>query len=397
MQGGDAAATGMPELDKPEWVRPVTAGVMAAVVGFASSFAVVLEGLRAMGATPGQAASGLLALCLAMGGLGVLLSLRLKMPVSIAWSTPGAALLAATAVPAGGFPAAVGAFLVAAGLVVVAGLWRPFGRLVAAIPGPLAGAMLAGVLLGLCLAPFKALGSLPMQALPIVLAWALMMRLNRLWAVPAALAVTIAVLVLGGGAPVIGGDLAPHLELVAPRFELQTIVGVGLPLFLVTMASQNVPGLAVLQTNGYRPEPGPLFTATGVFSALAAPFGGHAVNLAAITAALCAGPDAAADPWRRWLAAVVGGAGYIVIGAIATLAAAVAAAAPPVLIQAVAGLALIGAFGNALTAALARPAERESALVTFLVTASGLSVAGIGAAFWGLLAGGALWLLLHRR
>jgi len=402
MQGGDAAATGMPEpekpeLDKPEWVRPVTAGVMAAVVGFASSFAVVLEGLRAMGATPGQAASGLLALCLAMGGLGVLLSLRLKMPVSIAWSTPGAALLAATAVPAGGFPAAVGAFLVAAGLVVVAGLWRPFGRLVAAIPGPLAGAMLAGVLLGLCLAPFKALGSLPMQALPIVLAWALMMRLNRLWAVPAALAVTIAVLILGGGAPVIGGDLAPHLELVAPRFELQTIVGVGLPLFLVTMASQNVPGLAVLQTNGYRPEPGPLFTATGVFSALAAPFGGHAVNLAAITAALCAGPDAAANPRRRWLAAVVGGAGYIVIGAIATLAAAVAAAAPPVLIQAVAGLALIGAFGNALTAALARPAERESALVTFLVTASGLSVAGIGAAFWGLLAGGALWLLLHRR
>ncbi|PWR21765.1 benzoate/H(+) symporter BenE family transporter [Zavarzinia compransoris] len=389
----------MEQAQRPEWIRPATAGVMAAVVGFASSFAVVLEGLRAMGATPGQAASGLLVLCLAMGGLGVVLSLRLKMPVSIAWSTPGAALLAATAAPAGGFAAAVGAFLVAALLVVVAGLWRPFGRLVAAIPATLAGAMLAGVLLGLCLAPFKAVGLLPLQALPVVLAWAVTMRLNRLWAVPVALAVTVAVLVLDGGALAAlpaGRDLAPHLEAVMPVFDPQTMVGVGLPLFLVTMASQNVPGLAVLQTNGYRPAPGPLFVATGVVSALAAPFGGHAVNLAAITAALCAGPDAAADPGRRWLAAVIGGAGYVAIGAVATLAAALAAAAPPVLIQAVAGLALIGAFGNALNAALAVPAEREAALVTFLVTASGLSFGGIGAAFWGLLAGGALWWGLRR-
>lgn len=382
-----------------EWVRPVTAGVMAAIVGFASSFAVVLEGLRAMGASPGQAASGLLALCLAMGGLGVLLSWKLRMPVSIAWSTPGAALLAATAVPAGGFAAAVGAFLVAALLVVIAGLWRPFGRLVAAIPPTIAGGMLAGVLLGLCLAPFKAVGALPLFALPIVLAWAVMMRIARLWAVPVALVVTIAMLALDGGTMAslpAGRDLAPHLEAVMPVFDLQTIVGVGLPLFLVTMASQNVPGLAVLQTNGYRPLPGPLFVATGLVSALAAPFGGHAVNLAAITAALCAGPDAAADPKRRWLAAVVGGTGYVVIGAVATLAAALAAAAPPVLIQAVAGLALIGAFGNALNAALARPEEREAALVTFLVTASGLSFGGIGAAFWGLLAGGGLWLVLRR-
>jgi benzoate membrane transport protein len=394
------AQAGEIDRGREEWVRPVTAGLMAAVVGFASSFTVVLEGLRAMGATPLEAASGLLALCLGMGLLGVILSLWQRMPISIAWATPGAALLASTAAPAGGFAVAVGAFLVAGGLVVIAGLAKPFGRLVAAIPPSLAGGMLAGVLLSLCLAPFKAVGALPLLALPIVLAWALMIRLNRLWAMPVALVVTIAMVMIDGSAAAnlpAGTDLLPHLVLTAPVFDLKAIVGIGLPLFLVTMASQNVPGLAVLQSNGYRPEPGPLFVSTGAMSLVTAPLGGFAVNLAAITAAMCAGPDAAADPNRRWLAAVVAGLAYIVIGMIATLAAAVAAAAPPILIQAVAGLALLGAFAGALGHALANPAEREAALITFLVTASGLSFGGIGAAFWGLLAGGAFWLLQRRK
>ncbi|MFA5121200.1 benzoate/H(+) symporter BenE family transporter [Zavarzinia sp.] len=386
-------------VERREWVRPLTAGLMAAVVGFASSFAVVLEGLRAMGASPGQAASGLLALCLAMGLLGAVLSARLRLPVSIAWSTPGAALLATTAAPAGGFATAAGAFLVAGLLVVVAGLWKPFGRAVAAIPGTIAGAMLAGVLLGLCLAPFKAIGAMPALALPIVIAWGVMMRLNRLWAMPVALLVTVAAVLIDGSAAAelpAGAPLLPHLEVLMPVFDGQAIVGIGLPLFLVTMASQNVPGLAVLRANGYHPVPGPLFVATGAVSMLAAPLGGHAVNLAAITAALCAGPEAAEDPRRRWLAAVVAGLAYVVIGAAATVATVIAATAPPVLIQAVAGLALVGAFGGALTAALAVPAEREPALITFLVTASGISFWGIGGAFWGLLAGGVFWVWLRR-
>lgn len=389
-----------PAVETKEWVRPVTAGLMAAVVGSASSFTVVLEGLRAMGAGPMQAASGLLALCLGMGALAVILSLWKRMPISIAWSTPGAALMASTVAPAGGFGAAVAAFLVAAVLVIIAGLIRPFGRLVASIPSSLAGAMLAGVLLNLCLAPFKAVGTLPLLALPIVISWALMLRLNRLWAMPVALVVTVVMVMIDGSvaanlAP--DADLSPHLVLITPVFDLNAIIGVGLPLFLVTMASQNVPGLAVLQSNGYRPDPGPLFVSTGAMSLVTAPFGGFAVNLAAITAAMCAGPDAATDPNRRWLAAVVAGLAYIVIGAVATLAAAIAAAAPPILIQAVAGLALIGAFSGALSAALAQPGEREAALVTFLVTASGLSFGGVGAAFWGLLAGGAFWLVQRRR
>jgi benzoate membrane transport protein len=372
-------------------VQPVTAGILAAIVGFASSFTVVLQGLAAVGASPAQAASGLLVLCLFNGVLAIWLSLRYRIPISTAWSTPGAALLVSTGLPAGGFPAAVGAFLVAGALVVVAGLWKPFGRAVASIPPSLANAMLAGVLLDLCLAPMRAAGAMPALALPIVLAWALAWRFWRLYAVPVAVVVA-AVMILSAThlPPGALAQVAPQLLPVVPAFTAGAAIGIGLPLFLVTMASQNVPGLAVLNANGYRPEPGPLFTATGLASLLAAPFGGHALNLAAITAALCAGRDAHPDPARRWIAAASAGASYVVLGLCAGLAAAFIAASPPLLIQAVAGLALLGALGGALTGALANERERLPAVLTFATTASGLSFFGIGAAFWGLLAGGIL-------
>ena len=380
----------------------LAAGLLAGFVGFASSFAVVLQGLRAMGADAAQAASGLMALSIAMGLCGIVLSVWRRMPISVAWSTPGAALLASSAMPEGGFPVAVGAFLLCGALLVLAGLWKPLGRAVAAIPAPLANAMLAGVLLGLCLAPMRAVAEAPAMGLAIVLAWALVGRVNRLLAVPAA------VLVAGG---LIGATVAlPEGILAAagpsffsmgpvwvtPAFTWPAAVGLALPLFIVTMASQNIPGMAVLAVNGYRPAPGPLFTVTGIFSLLGAPLGGHAVNLAAITAALCASPEAQPDPARRWWAAVVAGLVYVGFGLLAGAAVAFVGAAPPVLIQAVAGLALLGAFGSALHGALAVPEQREAAVITFAVTASGLSVAGVSGAFWGLLAGGAM-LLLHRR
>jgi benzoate membrane transport protein len=256
--------------------------------------------------------------------------------------------------------------------------------------------MLAGVLLGLCLAPVRALAEAPAAGLAIILAWALVGRFNRLLAVPASLLVAVVVILATIGLP--PGLLAaagPVPVWVAPQFTLAAAVGVGLPLFIVTMASQNIPGMAVLNANGYRPEPGPLFAVTGLFTLLGAPLGGHAVNLAAITAALCAGPEAGPEPARRWRAAVIAGLVYIGFGLLAGAAVAVMAAAPPVLIQAVAGLALLGAFGNAIQGAVAVPAQREAAVITFLVTASGLSVLGVSGAFWGLLAGGAM-LLLHR-
>ncbi|MBU6498094.1 MAG: benzoate/H(+) symporter BenE family transporter [Rhodospirillales bacterium] len=370
------------------------AGALAAFVGFASSFAVIVQGLTAVGASPAQAASGLMSLSIAMGLAGIVLSLRTRLPISIAWSTPGGALLATSGLLPGGFAAAVGAFLVCGALIVVAGLWKPLGRWVAAIPAPLANAMLAGVLLGLCLAPVRAVAQAPALGLAIVLSWAVMTRIRRLLAVPVAVIVTVGLILATTHAPPgLAAALWPHPVLVRPVFSLAGVVGIALPLFIVTMASQNIPGLAVLNVNGYRPAPGPLFTATGLFSLAAAPFGGHAVNLAAITAALCAGPDAHADARRRWWAAVVCGSLYVVFGLLAGGATAFISAAPPILIEAVAGLALLGAFGAALMGAVADPAQREAAGITFLVTASGLSFFGISGAFWGLLAGGGMMAL----
>ena len=373
---------------------PLAAGLLAAFVGFASSFAVVLRGFSAVGATPAQAASGLMAAAIAMGIGGIWLSLRTRMPVSVAWSTPGAALLSSTGMVEGGFPAAVGAFLATGALIVAAGLFRPLSRAVAAIPAPLANAMLAGVLLDLCLAPVRAVAAAPAMGLAIVVTWAVVARFHRLFAVPAAVVVTAAlVLATTTLPPGSAAAMWPAPVLVLPEFVPTTLLGLVVPLFLVTMASQNIPGMAVLNANGYRPEPGPLFTRTGLLTLLGAPFGGQIVNLAAITAAICAGPDAHPDRAKRWIAAVVAGAVYIAFGLLAGAATVLIGAAPPVLIEAVAGLALLGAFGNALLGAFADPARREAAVVTFLVSASGLAIWGIGGAFWGLLAGGAMLLL----
>lgn len=365
--------------------QPLLAGLIAAVVGFMGAFAVVLAGLRAVGASEAQAASGLLAVSVAMGLASIGLSVRTRMPILVAWSTPGAALLITTGPPQGGWPAAVGAFLICGALLAIAGLSRGLARLIAAIPAPIASAMLAGVLLTVVLAPARAVADAPEHALPVVGAWLLLWRFAPRWAVPGALAALAVVMVADGAA--LDGRLAPGVELTAPAFELSAIVGVALPLFLVTMASQNVTGMAVLQSFGYRPDLRPILVWTGAGTALAAPLGGHAINLAAITQALAAGPDAGADTSRRWIAAATSGAAVIVLGLAAGLAAAVAAAAPPGLIEAVAGLALLGALTASLAVALADTPDRDAAVITLVVAASGIVIAGISAPFWGLVAG----------
>jgi benzoate membrane transport protein len=376
----------------------MSAGLLSAFVGFASSFFIILQGLAAVGASQAEAASGLIALSVTMGLGGIYLSLKTKLPISVAWSTPGAALLATTGALEGGFAAAVGAFLATAVLIVLAGLWKPLGRWVAAIPISLASAMLAGVLLTFCLAPVRAVAEAPGFALPIIAAWALVWKLNRIYAVPAALLVTTGIVVWATELSVLEGvSLWPAVALVTPEFSIPAMIGIALPLFIVTMASQNIPGIAVLNANNYRPDPGPLFTSTGVFSLISAPFGGHAVNLAAITAAICAGEDAHPDPARRYWSAVVAGATYVVFGLLAGAITAFFAAAPSILIAAVAGLALLGAFAAALTSAVAEPDDRVAAAITFLVTASGLPFLGIGSAFWGLLAGLGMYALTHWR
>jgi benzoate membrane transport protein len=254
--------------------------------------------------------------------------------------------------------------------------------------------MLAGILLHLCLAPVTAIAQMPAAGLVIVITWAVVARFKRVLALPAAVGVMVIVIATSHSSTVPSlQSLLPEPVLITPVFSVASLISIALPLFIVTMASQNIPGMAVLAVNGYKPEAGPLIAITGFFSLLAAPFGGHAVNLAAITAAICAGPDCHPDPAKRYIAGVTAGFFYVAFGLVAGGATTLIAVSPPILIEAVAGLALIGAFGAALMAAVAEPTHREAAVMTFLVAASGLTVFGIGGAFWGLIAGGALLML----
>lgn len=368
--------------------QPVTAGVLSALVGFTSSSAVVLAGLRGVGASPGQAASGLLALCLVQGAVMIWLSRRHRIPLTIAWSTPGAALLASTGVVYGGWPAAVGAFFVVAGLIVLTGLWPRLGKLVSSIPVPIAQGMLAGIVLDLCLAPVHGFAAHPWEVGPILLAWVVMLRLAPKWAVPAAFAVTLVVIGIdvarGGGAH---GALLPHLDFTVPAFTWAGLLSIAVPLYIVTMAGQNIPGAAVMATYGYQVPWRETMAATGLATAVTATAGGHTLNLAAITASLAASPDADPDSARRWIASSTAGWSYVVLGLLSAAFATLASTAPADVIGAVAGLALLGTLASSLSGALSAAEGRESAVITFAVAASGLTFLGVGAAFWALAAG----------
>lgn len=378
--------------------QAVLAGVVTAVVGFTSSFAVVLTGLTAVGASSVEAASGLFVLSLTMGLGCVLFSLRTRTPVTLAWSTPGAALLAGAVAPDGGYATAVGAFVVAGLLYVLTGLFSPLARLVRAIPLALANAMLAGVLLVLCVAPFRALVDEPAAVGPVLLTWLLLMRVARRWAVPGAFVTAVVVIVVTGSLSAVeAADVVPHLTWTTPGFDAATVLAIGVPLYLVTMTSQNIPGAAVLASFGYDAPLRPALFYSGAATAATAGLGGYSINLAAISAALAAGPTAHPDPDRRWVAGVSTGATYLALGPLAAAVAAVAVAAPAGLVAAVAGVALLGTFGSAAASALGDEDHREAAALTFVVAASGVAVAGVGAAFWSLLAGGAYLLVMHRR
>ena len=379
-----------------EYLQPIMAGALAAIVGYASTFTLVLAALTAAGASPQQAGSGLMSVCIAIGILNIVVSARLRVPVSFAWSTPGVAFILTVGEPVGGFPAVAGAFLVAAALIVLTGLIKPMARLIAAIPAPIANAMLAGMLLTLCLAPITAVAELPALALPILLAWVIGMRFARRYAVPIAVVVTGIMLASSTHLPAGALDGSwPVLVPVMPVFTLDAIIRIGLPLYVVTMASQNLPGLAVMRANGFVLHPAPLFIITGIASAVTAFFGGHSSNLAAITAAICAGPEAHPDKSKRWPAPVSAGVVYLLLAPGAILAAAFIAASPPLLIQAVAGLALLSSLAAALSGALAAEETRLPAVLTFVTTASGITIIGVGAPFWGLVAGIGMLLLLR--
>ncbi len=397
---GDNAAMSTPPL-LPAWrdqsVSAVAAGLVTVLVGFASSVAIVFQAAQAMGATPAQTASWMWALGLGMGATCIGLSLRWKMPVVTAWSTPDAAVLVTSAA---GVPMeeAVAGFLLSGVLVAVAGFSGVFERLLGRIPLPLAAGMLAGVLLRFCIDAFAAIQVQPLLVLSMLGAWLLARRLWPRYAIILALLAGIAV--AAATAQLDLGQLRLDLarpEWVTPRPSLAALLGVALPLFVVTMASQNVPGVAVIRASGYPVPVSPAVGWTGLATVLLAPFGAFALNLAAITAAICMGPEAHPDPARRYMAAVWAGIFYLLIGLFGATVAALLAAFPQALVLAIAGIALVGTLGNSLASALQDADEREAALVTFLVTASGLSLLGIGAAFWGLVAGVVVRVVLRPR
>ncbi|WP_240034737.1 benzoate/H(+) symporter BenE family transporter [Glaciihabitans arcticus] len=383
-------------------LQPILAGFVAAISGFASSFALVIAALVAVGATEAQAESGLLALCLAIAVVSTVGALWLRIPLAIAWSTPGAAVLLAAAGSGITFSDAVGAFIVSGVLIALCGLWPALGRAITSIPKPLASAMLAGVLFPICTAPFLAIADpdLALYALPILVVWLVLFRLAPRWAVPAAMVVAvISIVVYAGTDWLTAADIAPQLAVVAPTFNPAIILSLGLPLFIVTMAGQNVPGFTVLSANGYPPPPRFALVGTGLGSAAGAVFGAHSINLGAITAAIMSGEESHPDRAKRWVATLTNGLLYIPLGLASGVAVALVSAAPSILITAVAGLAVIGALISSMVNALEDAKHRVAAIVTFLVVASGIAIYNIGSAFWGLLIGGVVmaWLGWTRR
>lgn len=373
----------------------ISAAVVAALVGYAASVAIVLAAATALGATPAQAASWLLAVSVGKAVGSAFLSWRYRVPMILAWSTPGAALIAATS----GITLAegVGAFLVAGLLIAATGLLRPLGTLVARIPDGIAAGMLAGVLLPFCLKGAGAAEALPWVVLPMIAVFLVVRLVNPAMAVLAAFATGILLALFTGTDLTALRLAAPVLDWMTPEFRLSVILGLGLPLYLVTMASQNLPGFATLRAAGYEPPVAPALTVTGLISALTAPFGAHTVSMAAITAAICLGPDVHPEKDRRWIVGLAYAGAWVVLGLLSPSVLQLLAALPGPVVLALVALALLSPLMGALSGAFAQPDQRFAATLTLAVTASGVAAFGIGAAFWGLVAGIGVQLLDRAR
>ncbi|MGH7020319.1 MAG: benzoate/H(+) symporter BenE family transporter, partial [Brevundimonas sp.] len=360
---------------------------VATVIGFGGTVALIVQAGQSLGASPAQIISMVTALCLGIGLPGAVLSWRLKMPVVLAWSTPGAALLAASTLGLG-WSTAVGAFVLAGLLMVLTGLVPALGRLAERIPAAIASAMLAGVLLPFCLKLFLVFPTDMALAGGLLAVFLIMRRVAAAWALPAVLVAAFAVLALRGqvGLPA-GTGLFGELSPVMPAFDWKAAVSLALPLYLVTLASQNLPGLVVLRAAGYAPPAGKLIFWSGLTSTVLAPFGAHGVNLAAITAAICTGPEAHPDADRRWTVGVLYGLIYLVVALFAAPLAGLFIAMPTGALAVITGLALIAPLTGSLSGMMSVVEDREAAVLTFAATASGVALFGVGSAFWGLAVG----------
>jgi benzoate membrane transport protein len=373
------------------WLSLTSAAAAAVIVGFASTILILMQAAQAIGATLAQQASMAAILCFAMAITSFILCLRYKMPIIIAWSTPGAALIAGSAHGVT-YPAALGAFVFAGALMVFTGLVRPFERSIERMPPAIAAAMLAGVLLSYVLKVPPAAIAAPLMVSPLVIAFFGLRMIYPMYAVPVIVVLGLVLAAFSGG---MGAGCCAlgltSLTFAVPQFDWTVLVGLGVPLFLVTMASQNLPGFAVLRASGYQPPVSGCLMVTGAASIISAPFGGHAVNMAAITASLATGPEAHPDPGQRWKIAYPYLILYVAVGLAAMSFVTILGALPKELVATIAGLALFSPLVSGMTAMVKDSMDVEAAMVTFLVTASGVTMFGVGTAFWGLVAGIMVW------
>ncbi|MFC5067950.1 benzoate/H(+) symporter BenE family transporter [Flaviflagellibacter deserti] len=378
-----------------------TSALVAALVGFGSTVAINVQAAQAMGGSLADISSSITALCLGIAIAGSGLSLFFRMPIVLAWSTPGAALIAASTLSPG-WPVAIGAFVFAATLMVLLGFIPALGRLAARIPSSIAAAMLAGVLLPFCLNLFRTLQSDLLVAVTLLLVFVVVRQRLPIYAMLIVLVVAVGIVIGRGDASGLSSSsLFGMLEWTTPEFDPRAIISLGVPLFLVTLVSQNLPGLVVLSSAGYKPRPEPILLTTGLLWLVLAPFGAHSTNLAAITAAICTGEDAHPDKQRRWVVGIIYSGFYVLLALFSAPLIGLFMTMRPETIAAIAGIALLGPLTNAVVNMVAVPEDREAAVLTFAATASGVALFGIGSAFWGLVVGfialGARALLAKRR
>ena len=375
----------------------IVAGFIAMLTGYTSSLVLMFQAGQAAGISSAQISSWIWALSIGMAICSIGLSMRYHTPVVIAWSTPGAALLISS-LPGVPYAEAIGAFIFASLLIALCGLTGSFERLMRKVPASLAAALLAGVLFNIGSEIFRAVKVQPLLVLAMFFSYLLAKRLAPRYAVLSALLVGCALSAALGLLDFRQLSLQIAVPVwTTPSLSIAAVFNIGIPLFVIAMASQNMPGLAVLRAEGYQVPASPLISVTGIASVLLAPFGSHGIHLAAITMAICSGPEAHPDPARRYTAAVWCGVFYGIAGIFGATLAALFASFPAALVLSIAALALLGSISSGLTQAMQQPNERDAALITFMVTASGLTLFGIGAALWGLIAGGLTLLILNKR
>ena len=366
---------------------PIIAGAVASITGTAATTAIFLGAFKAIGATQQQTISMVALMLIFYGTLSIVLSWKFKMPISVVWSTPGAALIAGSALTGIGFSNAMGGILLAGVLLSITGLWPWLGKLVGSIPKSIASAMLAGVIFSFCVAPFKASVSYPALVLPVIAVWLVLYWLKPLWASPVAIVLAFTLIGINQGLQVQASDWVITFNLVQPTFNIASVFSIGIPLYLVAMASQNVPGIAIMKTYGYEVPFRASLVTTGLGTVVASFLGGFVMNLAAITAALNANEQAHKDPSKRWIASVSGGVVYWIFAAFTGIAVAFVFQTDKDLLLAASGLALLPTIVSAFASMVEVPNERIPAVIAFLVASSGVIFFSVGAAFWAILLG----------